>query len=85
MEQNTQLRKQVSDLMTQQQQQVRDSPCAYFFDDSAVLHSGYMNRFFFFLSKVSNHANLEHNLASAKETVNVLEQKIEQDKVSVYV
>ncbi|KAK0143351.1 Kinesin-like protein KIF15-A [Merluccius polli] len=30
--------------------------------------------------QVSNHANLEHNLASAKETVNVLEQKIEQDK-----
>ncbi|KAG7254336.1 hypothetical protein CRUP_033025, partial [Coryphaenoides rupestris] len=29
---------------------------------------------------VSNHANLEQNLALAKETVNALEQKIEQDK-----
>lgn len=49
MEQNSQLRKQVSDLMTQQQQQV------------------------------SNHANLEQNLALTKETVNALEQKIKQD------
>ncbi|CAL8286814.1 unnamed protein product [Lota lota] len=30
--------------------------------------------------QVSNRANLEQNLASAKETANVLEQKIEQDK-----
>ncbi|KAG7277324.1 hypothetical protein CRUP_005858 [Coryphaenoides rupestris] len=29
---------------------------------------------------VSNHANIEQNLALAKETVNALEQKIEQDK-----
>ncbi|CAL8295806.1 unnamed protein product [Arctogadus glacialis] len=48
--QNTKLRQEVSDLTTQQQQQV------------------------------SNLENLEQNLASAKETASVLEQKIEQDK-----
>ncbi|XP_071767078.2 kinesin-like protein KIF15 [Centroberyx gerrardi] len=50
MEQNTHLRKQVSDLTTQNQQQA------------------------------SNLVNLEQNLTSANETINGLQQKIEQDK-----
>uniref|UniRef100_A0AAX7TZ65 Kinesin motor domain-containing protein n=1 Tax=Astatotilapia calliptera TaxID=8154 RepID=A0AAX7TZ65_ASTCA len=52
-EQNAQLKKQVSDLITQNQQQV------------------------------STLADLEQNLTSAKESIKSLEQKTEQDKVSL--
>ena len=54
-----------------------------------VVHRGFMKGFlindYFLFSKVSNLENLEQNLASAKETASVLEQKIEQDKVGACV
>ena len=46
---------------------------------------GFLINDYFLFSKVSNLENLEQNLASAKETASVLEQKIEQDKVGACV
>lgn len=86
-EENTKLRKQISDLMVQNQQQVSSMgnlnvPKLQVFQNSCSCSSSYITCLIFAL-KESKIVHLEHNLKSNSETMKGLEQKTEQDNVSL--
>lgn len=87
-EENTQLRKQVSDLTVQNQQQVgvRKGCILNNWDCLAYSQSqtpAKLNQIVFFVLQASKIVSLEENLKCENETIKGLEQKIEQDKVSM--
>lgn len=81
-EQNTQLRKQLSALTAQNQQQVSPETCLKTVRPSQLGQLLNPASLVFVLEE-SNIVDLEQNLKSGDETIKGLEQKIEQDKVSL--
>lgn len=86
-EENKKLRKQFSDQVAANQQQVSAvvyGSCRYFkIIVVAAQRVILLVCFLFFSLKESKIANLEQNLKSNSETMKGLEQKIEQDRVSL--
>lgn len=87
-EENTKLRKQISDLMVQNQQQVSSMgnisvrKLQAFQNNCSCSSMNYITCLIFAL-KESKIVHLEQNLKSNSETMKGLEQKTEQDSVSL--
>lgn len=85
-EENTQLRKQVSDLTVLNQQQVGVRKGCIFNNWDCLAWSqtpAKLNLIVFFILQASKIVALEENLKCENETIKSLEQKTEQDKVSM--
>lgn len=87
-EENTQLRKQVSDLTVLNQQQVGVRKGCIFNNWDCLAWSqsqtsAKLNLIVFFILQASKIVALEENLKFENETIKGLEQKTEQDKVSM--
>lgn len=87
-EENTKLRKQISDLMVQNQQQVSSTgninvQKLQVFQNNCTCSSVSYIACLIFALKESEIVHLEQNLKSNSETMKCLEQKTEQDRVSL--